>query len=148
VPKSTRLDQNIVIDLGPKLWDGEGERRVFGFTLTIPQGANAGVLGNFQHKPFVVDLVQSKTKPKELEERLVKQLGEAEGKKLAAEMSALADEIINAPEQMLDTIKKRPHLARRVYSSCFADIENGGHPFGQDLSEADKKALTAFLATL
>jgi hypothetical protein len=148
VPKSTRLNQNIVIDLGPKLWDGEGERRVFGFTLTIPQGANAGVLGNFQHKPFVVDLVQSKTKPKELEERLVKQLGEAEGKKLAAEMSALADEIINAPEQMIDTIKKRPHLARRVYSSCFADIENGGHPFGQDLSEADKKALTAFLATL
>jgi len=27
-------------------------------------------------------------------------------------------------------------------------VENDGHRFGEDLPEADKKALTAFLATL
>jgi len=34
------------------------------------------------------------------------------------------------------------------YSSCTADVENDGHTFGEDLPEADKKALIAFLATL
>jgi hypothetical protein len=29
-----------------------------------------------------------------------------------------------------------------------ADVENAGHNFGDQLSDADKKALTAFLATL
>jgi len=35
-----------------------------------------------------------------------------------------------------------------VYSSCSTEIENDGHRFGEDLSEADKNALIAFLATL
>jgi hypothetical protein len=39
-------------------------------------------------------------------------------------------------------------LLRRHYSNCTAEIENEGHRFGEDLSDADKKALTAFLATL
>ncbi|MCC2663257.1 MAG: hypothetical protein K0S35_1179, partial [Geminicoccaceae bacterium] len=34
------------------------------------------------------------------------------------------------------------------YSNSRARIENAGHRFGEDLSDADKKALTAFLATL
>ena len=44
--------------------------------------------------------------------------------------------------------KKRPYLVKEIYSSCTADIENTGHRFGEDLSDDDKKALTAFLATL
>ena len=36
----------------------------------------------------------------------------------------------------------------RSTASCTADIENDGHRFGEDLPEADKKALIAFLATL
>jgi len=36
----------------------------------------------------------------------------------------------------------------QVYSSCNSEIENDGHRFGEDLSDADKKALIAFLATL
>ena len=44
----------------------------------------------------------------------------------------------------------RKHRAAgwQAYSSCTADVENDGHRFGEDLPDADKKALIAFLATL
>ncbi|MEA2875981.1 MAG: hypothetical protein QOF14_1177, partial [Hyphomicrobiales bacterium] len=34
------------------------------------------------------------------------------------------------------------------YSNLLGRVENSGHTFGQDLSENEKKALIAFLATL
>ncbi len=151
IPKITKLDQDIVLDLGPKVWDGKDEKKLFGFTLRIPAGTNSGLLGNFQHKPFIVDLVQAKTKPQELEARLTKQLGASNGHKVAQEMKTIATAITNDPSQLLATIKaakERLPLLLEVYSSCTADVENDGHRFGQDLSDKDKKALIAFLATL
>ena len=62
-------------------------------------------------------------------------------------MKKVADEIISNPKASLDALAKRPQLVRD-YSSCTADVENAGHRFGEDLSDADKKALIAFLATL
>jgi hypothetical protein len=151
IPKITKLDQDIVLDLGPKVWDGHEEKKLFGFTLRIPAGTNAGLLGNFQHKPFIVDLVQAKTQPEVLEARLVKQLGPDNGHKVAQEMKTIASAIVNDPAQLLTAVKaakERLPLLLEVYSSCTADVENDGHRFGQDLSDTDKKALIAFLATL
>ena len=146
-PKITKLNEDIVIDLGPKLWDGENEKRIFGFEVRIPAGTNAGLLGNFQHKDFVVDLVLARTDPQRLRSRLVQAMGEAAGQATAAEMVQVADEIVANPEASLDALRKRPQLVRD-YSSCTADVENVGHRFGEDLSDADKNALIAFLATL
>ena len=44
----------------------------------------------------------------------------------------------------------RDHLPfiQQMYSNSTVEIENEGHTFGSSLSPADKKALTAFLATL
>jgi hypothetical protein len=44
----------------------------------------------------------------------------------------------------------RDHLPfiRQLYSNSTVEIENEGHTFGSSLPPADKKALTAFLATL
>lgn len=150
VPKITKLDHDIVIDLGPKLWDAgtETETRLFGFELTVPKGTNAGLLGNFQHKPFVVDLVQARARPAEMEKRLVARFGAAKGREYAAQMNELADKIVANPEKLVDEVKARPWITREVYVSCTADVENAGHNFGDELSEADKHALTAFLATL
>jgi hypothetical protein len=47
----------------------------------------------------------------------------------------------------VDEIRDRPYLLE-VYGSCAATVENAGHTFGDGLPAADKKALTAFLATL
>lgn len=137
--KVKKLDQDIVLDLGPKVFDGEDEEKLFGFTLRVPAGTAAGALGNFQYKKFVVDLVLAKLDRKTLESR--------HGKAMATELAAVADEIIAKPDELVNTIKKRPALLK-FYSTCLDVVENKGHRFGQDLSEADKNALIAFIATL
>ena len=147
VPKLSRFDQDVRIALGPRTWDGKEEKQILGFTLVLPAGTSVGALASFQHKAFVNDLIVAKVRPDELDARLGKQLGEAEGKKVAADLRAVTGEIARDPEQMVDAIKRYPRLIE-VYSSCTADIENTGHRFGEDLPDPDKKALIAFLATL
>ena len=147
VPKMARFDKEVRIALGPRTWDGKEEKQVLGFTLVLPAGTSVGGLASFQHKAFVNDLILAKLKPDDLDAKLVKQLGEAEGKKAAADLRSVTAEIAQDPEKLVDTIRRYPRLIE-IYSSCTADIENQGHPFGQDLSEQDKKALIAFLATV
>ena len=148
VSKITKLDQDIILDIGPKLFDGKDEKKLFGLTLTVPKGTNAGLLGNFQHKQFIVDLVLSKTNPQQLENKLARSLGKDKAKDVAAQMRSVADEILRDPTQLVKAVGKRLPLVLDVYSSCTADVEDAGHRFGEDLPEPDKQALTAFLATL
>ena len=147
VPKIARFDKEVRMALGPRTWDGKEEKQILGFTLVLPKGTSVGRLASFQHKAFVNDLILAKLKPDDLDARLVKQLGEAEGKKAAADLRAVTAEIAKDPEQMVGAIRRYPRLIE-IYSSCTAEVENQGHPFGQDLTEQDKKALIAFLATV
>ena len=138
-PKVTTLDQDIVIDIGPKLYDGQDEKKLFGFTILLPKGASVAALGNFQHKQLIIDMVLSKLDRKRLDEK--------RGPAIAAQVAEAAEEIMHDPARMVDVLKRKPDLVK-AYSSCTDRVENKGHRFGQDLSDADKKALTAFLATL
>lgn len=147
VPKVTMLSEDIVLDIGPKLWDGEEVKKVVGLTIVVPKGTPAGALGNFQHKPFLVDLVLSKTDPDALKTRLKRELGDDLSKDVITALTQILKEIIDDPEKLLDAVGKRPELLA-AYSSCRAKIENVGHTFGEDLSTQDKNALIAFLATL
>jgi hypothetical protein len=133
--------------LGPRTWDGEKEEQVFGLTLVLPEGTSVGGVASFQHKAFVNDLLQAKLHPKDLESRLTTELGGEGGAAFAKELGAITDEIVADPEQLVGAIRKHPKLAE-YYSSCTDVIENHGHPFGEDLSAADKNALIAFVATL
>jgi len=153
IPKVTLLNEAVTLRVGPRLWDGTDKEKLLGFQLTIPadidgRGVTAGTIGNFQHKDFVVDLVQAKFKPEVVEERLVQRLGREQGGRVLEELKAIGKEVRDSPNGLVEALKKRPHLVKQVYSSCFAEIENAGHRFGEDLPDADKKALTAFLATM
>ena len=143
----SRFDQDVRIALGPRTWDGKEEKQVLGFALVLPAGTSVGGLASFQHKAFVNDIILAKLKPDELNARLVKQFGEAEGKRVAADLNAVTAEIAKDPERLVDAIRRYPHLVA-IYSSCTDNIENKGPPFGEDLPDSDKKALIAFLATL
>lgn len=146
VPKITKFSDDVLISFGPRIWDGDDEK-VLGLALTIPAGSNAGALGNFQHKRFVGDLVQSKLHPDELGTRLNKELGAKQGGEVLHALNEIREEVIRDPARMVDEIRERPYLLQ-VYSSCTATVENEGHRFGEGLSAADKKALIAFLATI
>jgi hypothetical protein len=145
--KITTFDADVLIPLGLRLKDGEQEKQLFGLTVTIPAGTRSAGLVSFQHKPFVGDLLLAATKPQELEAKLVKQLGDKDGKALAAEVRAVGAAMAKEPAKLVETIRKFPKVIE-AYSSCTADVENVGHRFGTDLSDAEKKALIAFLATL
>jgi len=147
IPKITKLSEDIIIEVGPRLWDGEQENQVIGLQVRIPAGTNAGLLGNFQYKEFIVDLVRSKVDRKKLQQQLQTGMDEAAAAQLSDELVEVADLIMADPASLIDVIRVRPHLLE-LYSSCTAAVENAGHDFGGDLPEADKQALIAFLATL
>ena len=60
----------------------------------------------------------------------------------------IADEVLKNPSRFVDILREKRDFLSANYETCTQEIENEGHRFGEDLSEADKKALTAFLATL
>ena len=145
--KVTRFDVDVPISVALRLKDGSAEKELFGLTVVIPKGTDSGALGNFQHKPFLNDLLLAALRPGELETKLTQRLGEKDGKVMAQQMQSLQLELLKDPAKMLDSVHKYPKILE-AYSSCLASVENGGHRFGTDLSDADKKALIAFLATL
>jgi hypothetical protein len=147
VPKLGRFNADVLIPIGPRVWDGKEEKQVIGFTLVIPAGTSVSGMANFQHKRFTNDLILAKVKPDALDAKLATQLGPEDGKLVAADLRSLTAEVVKDPSQLVGAIRSRPRLLT-AYSSCFADIENEGHRFGEDLPDRDKKALIAFLATL
>jgi mono/diheme cytochrome c family protein len=145
--KLTRFDLDVPISVALRVNEGGAEKELYGLTVVIPKGTTSGALGNFQHKPFLNDLLLASLKPGDLEARLTQRLGDKDGKEMAQQMQTLKVELLKDPARSIDTVRKYPKILE-AYSSCLADVENGGHRFGTDLSEADKKALIAFLATL
>jgi hypothetical protein len=150
-PKITKLDQDIVLDIGPRIFDGKEEKRLAGLTVRVPAGANAGDVGNFQHKAFIVDLIQARLHPDALQTRFAALMPAEQAQQLVTEMQNVGKAIVADPDRLVDVIheaRARTPQLWQVYSSCGSEVENDGHRFGEDLSDADKNALIAFLATL
>ena len=139
--KRTLTNADLIIDVGIRPLDGKTEKPLGGFgQVRIPEGASAGFLNGLQHKQLVGDLFLAKRDPAKLE---------AAGKKdLVPTLQVIADEVLKHPARFVDILREQRDFLSANYETCTEEIENGGHRFGEDLSAADKKALTAFLATL
>src|SRR3546814_3673452 len=122
-------------------------KQIAGLTIVVPKGSDLARLGNFLHKDFLNDLVTLRLRPEQLRKKLRDALGEQEGDATFADLRTVADQLLKQPDQLVVTLRRHPKLFE-VYSSCDDEVENAGHRFGEDLPEADKDALTAFLATL
>ena len=150
MPKIARFDQDVRIALGPRTWRRHGRRsRSLGFDAwsSRPAPASAAWQASSTRRSSTTWSL-AKLQPDELDARLVKQLGETEGKKVAAELQRGRRRDREGPRA---PGRRDPHAIRswsEIYSSCTAEVENEGHRFGEDLPDADKKALIAFLATL
>jgi hypothetical protein len=148
VRKVSLLNDEIHLDIGPRTWDGEQEKKIAGLTLTFRKGLPASLFGNFQHKAFFGDLILAKTRKAELKAKYVERFGAAKGEKVAQEIQALADGLAMDFSNLSALARERLATLKDVYLSCNAEVENDGHRFGSDLSPEDKKALIAFVATL
>lgn len=145
--KISRIDNDIHVTLGPRIWDGKSEGELLGFNLVLPEDFSVGRVTSFQHKAFVNNMLLARGKPAVAEEKLIQQFGGAEGKKIVEDLRFVAGALAKEPGRMAEVLRSFPRLMTS-YSSCTAEIENEGHPFGEDLSDSDKEALIAFLATL
>ena len=114
----------------------------------MPAGTPAGLYGSFQHKELLRDMVLSVLDSDKLEERMLARVGAGDARAASAEISALTKAILKNPEQVIGIAGDRLPLLSRLYSTCTSTVENAGHRFGEGLSADDKRALTAFLATL
>ncbi|MQM31994.1 MAG: hypothetical protein CRU78_16375, partial [Candidatus Accumulibacter phosphatis] len=139
--KRTLTNADLIIDVGIRPLDGKTEKPLFGFgQVKIPAGSSAGFLNGLMHKQLIGDLFLAKRHPDKLE---------AAGKaSLLPTLQTIADEIIKNPSRFVEILREQRDFISANYETCTEEIENQGHRFGEDLSEADKKALTAFLATL
>jgi len=143
IPKVTLFNYNVVIKAFPKVPAGDLERYV-STALVFPEGTPSSRIGNFRHKEFANDLVLSKTDFAKLKGKYVARYGPDKGDKIAQTIRDKAGDILVDPTRLLEIGGE----LRDVYSNSLMLRENDGHRFGEDLSDQDKHALTAFLATL
>ena len=147
IPKVTLLDHDVIIDAGPRLFDKGNENA--GFTLVIPKGVPAAFVGSLNHKELVKDVVLSKTKPDELRDKFVaKGLTGDEAERIVEGFGKALDEVKENPLKAIDVVTKYHAFIERYYLNTTDFVENKGHTFGEDLSDSEKRDLTAFLATL
>ena len=139
--KRTLTNADLLIDVGVRPLDGKTEKPMFDFgQVKIPAGSSVGFINGLMHKQLVGDLFLAKRHPERLQ---------AEGKgALVPTLQTIADEILKNPSRFVDILREQRAFIVANYQTCDQETENEGHRFGEDLSEADKKALTAFLATL
>ena len=147
IPKITMLDKDVIIDAGPRLFDKGNENA--GFTLVIPAGVQAAFVGSLNHKELIKDVVLSKTAPGDLRDKfLAKGFDEDEAGRIVEGFGKALDKIKSNPLGAIDVVAEHHDFIEQNYLNTTDFIENKGHTFGEDLSDSEKKDLTAFLATL
>jgi hypothetical protein len=139
IPKVTTLDHEIILDVGPRLRLKDGDTET-GISIRIPAGLPSARLGNLRHKELIDDLVLVVAQPEVIEQKY--------GPETAEKLRLLAIEVTRNPSGAMDTLFEHADLIRELYSNDTELVENGGHRFGEGLSEGAKRDLTAFLATL
>ncbi len=135
IPKVTRFNKKVYIKLFPKMKSGKVDKYL-DTTIVFPENIPSARLGNFRHKEFVRDLVLARVNEKKLE---------------AEKGKAIADFIKSKAKELKDNPSSLPNIGaelRTFYSNSPTILENGGHRFGEGLSDKDKNALIAFIATL
>jgi hypothetical protein len=143
LPKVTLFNEDVVIKVFPKVQAGDLERYV-ATAIVFPKGTPSSRIGNFRHKEFANDLVLSKTDFGKLKVKYMTRYGAEKGDTIAQTIRDKAGEILLDPTRVLEVGGE----LREVYSNSLTLRENDGHRFGEDLSDQEKNALIAFLATL
>jgi hypothetical protein len=70
-------------------------------------------------------------------------------KALKQGLAEMRSRFLADPGHMLvDITRVQGGFVQEYYSNVLEHVENAGHRFGSELSDREKKALTAFLATL
>jgi hypothetical protein len=120
-----------------------------GLSIRIPHGTPAVRLNSLRYKDLIQDLVLNERDPDTLEVKYRDLLTPERFAELQAGLTEIRQRLIGKEGFLdLDITRVQGDFIQGFYSNVLWLQENSGHSFGEDLSERDKQALTAFLATL
>ena len=146
LPKMLLLDRDILIDVAPKIKIGTLET---GLTLRVPRGYPAIALNSLRVKDLLQDLVLVERDPGQFEAKYATLLSAQQREELRGGLMSWRKLLLGDPgPKVLDLVGDANAFVQRYYSNALQPIENAGHRFGEDLSDREKQALIAFIATL
>ncbi len=144
-PKVTTASEALILDVAPKM---EIAGREVGLSVTVPPEVPQAALGSLRYKDLLGDSVLVATDQGKLRAKYDGLLTDAQLDELIAGLTQLRRQVFEDTGDIVRSLRAQWPFIEKYYLNSKARIENAGHPFGEDLSESDKKALTAFLATL
>lgn len=140
------LDHDVIIDVAPAIKIGTLET---GLSVSIAAGQPAVALNSLRYKDLIQDLVLLRRNEPKLDAKYAGILEPDELADLKQSLDAMVSELLAAEgHRVIEIISDRDHFIQRYYSNLHDRIENAGHRFGEDLTDREKQALTAFVATL
>ncbi len=162
IPKMFILDRDIVVDVAPRV---SLLGRDFGLSVRVPKGFPAVAVNSLRYKDLIEDLVLVERHPEQFDEKYETLLDGARRDELRAGLLRIRDalaeagtvtviELVQGQSDAIArtagelTLQVDDAFIQRFYSNVLERIENAGHRFGEGLTEREKQALTAFVATL
>jgi hypothetical protein len=146
VPKVFTLDQDVIVDVAPKVQIGDLET---GLSLRVPKGFPAVVLNSLRYQDLLQDVVLAARDPAKLDRKYETLLTPEQRAELKQGLGQIRQELLAKQGFMtFDITAVQSDFIQRYYSNVLERIENAGHRFGENLSDREKQALIAFVATL
>ena len=145
IPKMFLTGDDIVIDVAPRIKIGNIDT---GLSLRIPKGTPAVMLNSLRYKDLIQDLSLVDRDPAALAAKYRDLLSDDRFRDLQDNLRRLRARLFAASRVLqLGHDKLQVDFIQAYYSNVLEHVVNGGHRFGEDLSEREKQALIAFLAT-
>ena len=144
-PKITLASEELIVDVAPKM---EVAGRELGLSVTVPPEVPQASLGTLRYKDLIGDSVLVLTDQGRLRAKYQGLLTEQQLDELVAGLTQVRRQVFEDTGDIVRSLQAHWPFIEKYYVNSKARVENAGHTFGEDLSDDDKKALTAFLATL
>ena len=146
VPKINLVDADIVVDVAPKFTIGSIEA---GLSIKLPKDSPAIMVNSLRYKDLIQDIVLSQARSGAPRGKVQ---GYSDGRPFQGTTGGIGrsarDALSHHGRFTLDLTQERRDFIQAYYANVLGRVENGGHQFGADLTEIEKQALIAFLATL
>jgi mono/diheme cytochrome c family protein len=147
--KVNLVDRDIIVDLASRLKLGPLE--IDGFSIRLPQGSPAVLINSLRYKDLLQDIALVRDRAR-LQAKYKDILTPARFNELVAGLQRLRGFIVTPGRRQLTLDITQPKdqadFIQSFYSNVLGRVENSGHRFGENLSDREKQALIAFLATL
>jgi hypothetical protein len=150
IPKMHLLSADVIIPIVPKIEDSKLAQK-FGISLSIkfPKGKPALDISSLRFKEVIQDLVLVLRGERKFTAKYQGLLDQGQRDELQEGLRRVHAEMLKAAgNEYFELDDEARAFIQKFYSNTLERVENNGHRFGESLSDQDKDALIAFVATL